>query len=125
MADLEQVRNETRAALGLGDDADLSYITEELVAEYEGVSGEGRIVVVKEDGSPASESDIGESTESTATYYGNHPMRLGTCLYWKTSGVGGPCGSSFTGKACNWRSASQTQVSWCSTYPGYRFGFSY
>jgi len=125
VAELEQIRQETRAVLELGDDVDLNYITEELVAEYQRVAGEGRIVVVAEDGSPASESAIGESTESTATYYGNHPMRLGTCLYWKTSGVGAPCGTSFTGRACNWKSASQTQVSWCGTYAGYKFVFSY
>lgn len=126
MADIEQVKQATREVLDNDDDS-LDYVDDELIAEYEGLpAGEG-VVVVRADGSSASEDDIAEiGPESTKTYYGNHAMRLGTCFYWKTNGVGQPCGSGFTGKACNWRSVQATQIQLCpGGFWGYRFTFTY
>jgi len=132
MADLEAIRRDTRETLGLSDDADLSYITDDLVERYEAVvepgepvaylRADGLALTADQAGSIASEID---STSGTTTRYGNHALRLGTCFYWITNGVGAPCGSGFSGKACNWRSVQATQLSYCSGYWGYRFTFTY
>lgn len=126
-ATVEEARSQTSAALGLPE-AELEHITQELIDEYEAMasSGDGNLSAWRADGSAAAEKDVADVVEGTATYYGNHPMRLGTCLYWKTNGVGQPCGSGFTVKACNWRSAAQTVISSCGGgFNGYRFTFSY
>jgi hypothetical protein len=91
-----------------------------------------RVGYVHEDGAAPSPEELDaltgdlEVVDSTTTRYGNHPMRLGTCLYWITNGVGQPCGSGYTVKACNRRSAAQTQSTYCSVrFWGYRFAFTY
>jgi len=132
MPDLEAIRRETRETLGLPADADLGYINDELVARYLAVEEAGEPVAFRrEDGSSVTDSEMAaiaseaEIAAGSTTRYGNHPMRLGTCFYWITNGVGAPCGSGFTGKACNWRSVQQTQLTYCSGYWGYRFTFTY
>jgi hypothetical protein len=129
MADTEQVKQETRELLQADENDPLDHITDELITEYEGLVGEADsgVLVVRADGSQAADEDIAEAgPESTKVYYGNHSMRLGTCFYWKTNGVGQPCGSGFTAKACNWRSVQATQLQLCpGVFWGYRFTFTY
>lgn len=133
MADLEAIRTATREALDLPEDADLSYITDELVARYEAFDADvDRVGYLREDGAAPSPEELQaltgepEATVSTMTRYGNHPMRLGTCLYWITNGVGQPCGSGYSVKACNWRTAAQSALTYCSgRFWGYRFTFTY
>jgi len=132
VADLEAIRRDTAQALGLGSDVLLDWITEELVARYQAIEGAADPVAFRrEDGAAAREEEVAgiasefEAATGTTTRYGNHPMRLGTCFYWITNGVGAPCGSGFTGKACNWRTVQASQLQYCSTYWGYRFVFSY
>lgn len=129
MDNADEVRRETEA---LGE-SDLTYINDELIAEFRQAfadSGEGDIEARNESGAMAvaPDPDAGDAAmpEATKTYYGNHYLRLGTCFYWKTNGVGQPCGSGFTMRACNWRSVSATRVSTCSGgFAGYRFVFTY
>jgi surface antigen len=121
-------REATREIFGLPRDADLDYITEDLIDEYAGLVevADASVSARRSDGSAATTEEIGEVVESTATFYGNHPMRLGTCLYWKTNGVGQPCGSGFTAKACNWKSAAQASITSCpGGFSGYRFTLTY
>lgn len=132
MPDLEAIRRETRETLGLPPDADLSYITDELVARYLAIEESGEPVAFRrEDGMPVDPSEVAafageiEATTGSTIRYGNHPMRLGTCFYWITNGVGAPCGSGFSGKACNWKTVLQSQLTYCSGYWGYRFTFTY
>jgi hypothetical protein len=132
MEDLDAIKRETRETLGLPDDTDLSYITDELATRYLSFDAAvERVGYAREDGSilsaekataMASDAD----TESTVTRYGNHPMRLGTCLYYTTNGVGQPCGTGYSVKACNWRTAAQTQLTYCAgRFWSYRFTFTY
>ena len=127
MSEADQVREATRSTLDLGADADLSYITDALITEYKRFKGSPKgMSVQRADGTAADPAAAATITAATATYYGNHPARIGTCLYWKTNGVGQPCGTGFVVKACNWKTAAQTWVTACSGgYAGYRFAFSY
>jgi hypothetical protein len=130
MATVDEVKKDTREMLGLEDEDALDHVTEDLIKEYEERFAEAdseRISVIREDGTAASEDDIAEiGAESTATHYGNRYMRLGTCFYWMTNGVGQPCGSGFSARACNWRSASAAWIQTCpGGFGGYRFTFTY
>jgi hypothetical protein len=125
----EEVRRATEA-LGEGD---LRYINDDLIAQYRQAfadAGDADIEARDESGSKATapdpEAGAEAMPEATKTYYGNHYARLGTCFYWKTNGVGQPCGSGFTVKACNWQSVNVTRVSTCTGgFDGYRFVFTY
>ncbi len=142
MATVDEVQQATREVLELGEDESLDYITQELIDAAEQAflgQEEGNIAVVREDGTPATEEDVGEAPapapedgaavvtpQATKVYYGNHPWRLGSCFYWLTNGVGQPCGSGFSVKACNWKSVKQEWVQSCSGgFSGYRFTFTY
>jgi hypothetical protein len=126
MATLNEIRTATRETLELAEN-EVAFIDQGLVDEYEALPASmgGEVEVWRADGSTVLSAEVGEVVEGTATYYGNHPARIGSCLYWKTNGVGQPCGSGFTARACNWRTAQQTVVATCSGgYLGYRLTFS-
>jgi hypothetical protein len=131
-ASLDEVRASTASLFGESSDDD--GLTQELIDEFERSfidAGETEgVSLVDATGSVVSVGEgIAGAEAATSTlsyvYYGNHPAQIGTCLYWKTNGVGGPCGTAFVGRACGWRTASRTQVASCSGgYAGYRLTFN-
>lgn len=123
---IERIREETEA-LGEGG---IDWINEELVAEYQQQFPEGPAGDVEardESGQSAAAPEVeGEAVEATRVYYGNRYVRIGSCFYWTTNGVGQPCGWGFRVRACNWRSVSVTRIASCAGgYAGYRFVFTY
>jgi len=74
MASLEDVRSATADLLGALEGG-LDYLSQDLLAEYE------------------SHQDDAEVDLTTATIrYGNRVAQIGSCVYWKSSAVGGMCG---------------------------------
>jgi hypothetical protein len=131
VATLDEVRANTGALFG---DGDVGSLTQELVNEYERAFGDSAeangVILLSGDGSQTVAAEGIEAADAATltlsfVYYGNHPAQLGGCLFWKTNGVGGPCGTTFIGRACGWRTASRVQVASCAGgYPGYRLTFN-
>lgn len=132
MADIEHIKRDTRAFLGIGDDEPLDHITEELVREFElafAGHGDEHTVVIREDGSAGTQEEIGvvvgvESTPSEVvrTFFGNSHFRHAGWFFWYTDPGGRTCGEQDRAGIYNPISVTWRHVVNCvGGFRGYRY----